>query len=199
MSEIRYLTLTGSDIVPFAGDLARLRMDVFRDFPYLYDGDLEYEERYLRSYSDSPESIFVVAMDGDLAIGMSTGIPLDHETEEFRQPFIEYGYDVSRIFYFGESVLLKPYRRKGLGRPFYAEREAYARRLGRFDLLAFCVVERPPYHPARPDDFVPLDAYWRSMGFDVHPELRTHFSWREIGEEEESPKPMVFWLKDLRA
>ena len=31
--------VTGSDIAPHVEDLARLRIEVFREFPYLYDGD----------------------------------------------------------------------------------------------------------------------------------------------------------------
>ncbi|NBC15195.1 MAG: GNAT family N-acetyltransferase, partial [Gammaproteobacteria bacterium] len=38
--------------------------------------------------------------------------------------------------------------------------------------------------------------FWQHRGYTRHPELRTTFSWQEIGETAESPKPMVFWLKN---
>jgi hypothetical protein len=36
--------LTGADLAPALADVARLRIAVFRDWPYLYDGDLAYEK-----------------------------------------------------------------------------------------------------------------------------------------------------------
>ena len=39
--------VTGTAIAPYVNDLATLRMQVFRDFPYLYDGTHEYEQHYM--------------------------------------------------------------------------------------------------------------------------------------------------------
>jgi hypothetical protein len=59
-------------------------------------------------------------------------------------------------------------------------------------------VERPADHPLRPVDYVPLDAFWNRRGYVHQPQLRTEFSWRDIGEDKESAKPMSFWMKELR-
>jgi hypothetical protein len=69
--------------------------------------------------------------------------------------------------------------------------------LGRFPLICFCAVERPVDHPRRPVDYRPLDEFWRHRGFVRHPELQTTFSWQDLDETAESPKPMTFWLKIL--
>lgn len=188
----------GPEIGPHIGDLARLRMEVFRAFPYLYEGALDYEQDYLSTYASSPESLFVLAFDGDAVVGVSTGVPMDQETEAFKAPFQRGGWEPGRIFYFGESVLQPRYRGQGVGVRFFEEREAYARRLGRFGHCCFCAVERPLDHPSRPADYAPLDAFWRKRGYVHHPGLRTEFSWRDIGEEEETAKPMSFWMKELR-
>jgi hypothetical protein len=79
---------------------------------------------------------------------------------------------------------------------FFARRETRARALG-FKLAAFCAVERPADHPRRPKDYVPLDAFWTKRGYTRRPDLRTTFTWRDLDETEESPKPMVFWTKLL--
>ena len=76
-------------------------MQVFRDFPYLYDGDAAYEARYLSTYIEAPDSIIVLAFDGAKAVGASTGVPLKHETTEVKQPFVEAGFDTECIFYCG--------------------------------------------------------------------------------------------------
>jgi len=90
---------------------------------------------------------------------------------------------------------------------FFTEREAHARALaespghpfGPLKTFAFCAVERSADDPRRPPDHVPLDRFWQNRGYTRHPELRTEFSWQELGEPAETPKPMVFWLKPASA
>ena len=195
---MRIETRAGAEIAPFIDDLARLRIAVFRAFPYLYEGSLDYEKTYVATYARSPGSAFVLAIDGDTVVGAATGIPMEDETPAFKAPFIASGYDPARIFYFGESVLMPHYRGQGIGVRFFEEREAHARRLGGLDLCAFCAVERPADHPARPAGYVPLDSFWNRRGFAHHPELKTEYVWRDLGEAGETAKPMSFWMKEIR-
>ena len=188
---------TGKAAEPFVRQLARLRIEVFREFPYLYDGSAEYERDYLRTYLDVPESVIAIAFDDDRVVGASTGLPMSVETDEVKRPFIANGYDPEQIFYFGESVQQPHYRRRGLGVRFFVEREAHARTLGRFRLTAFCAVQRPADHPRRPRDYQPLDEFWIKRGYRKHSELTTAFSWQDLDESSQSPKPMVFWIKQL--
>src|SRR5215472_10924274 len=103
---VRVITSMGPGIRPYLDALARLRIRVFRDYPYLYDGDMSYEHRYLEAYSRSRRSVFVLALDGDEVVGCSTGIPLADEVAAIQQPFVERGMLLGDVFYFGESVLL---------------------------------------------------------------------------------------------
>jgi len=129
--------------------------------------------------------------------GRGNRLPLVDETAEVQQPFVDAGWAVERIYYFGESVLLPAYRGQGTGVRFFIEREAQARRLGGFDWCAFCAVERPATHPQQPAGYVPLDAFWQRRGFHHRPELRTEYVWRDVGDSAETAKPMSFWLKRL--
>jgi GNAT superfamily N-acetyltransferase len=187
---------TGNAIGPFIADAARLRLKVFREWPYLYQGDDAFERDYLRTYSLNRDSLFVVAKAGTEVVGLSTGLPLRSEPDELKNPFLTAGIDPASIFYFGESVLLAPWRGMGIGVRFFEERERYARSLPGIQHAAFCAVERAVDHPARPADYTPLDAFWRKRGF-AKTDLRTHFTWKEIGEAEESPKPLTFWMKSI--
>ena len=92
---------SGDQIRPCADDRARLRIEVFRHCPYLYDGAMYYDCKYLDTYARSPESLFVLALDGESVVGAATGIPMDHETDEFKGPVIEQGVKRDKIFYFG--------------------------------------------------------------------------------------------------
>lgn len=189
--------LQGPQIAPHIEDLAHLRITVFREFPYLYDGSLDYEAEYLDTYVRSADSLCVLVRDEGRVVGASTALPLADETLEFQQPFLSAGWDPARIFYCAESVVLPAWRGRGLGVRFFAEREAHARQLGRFDWCAFCAVQRPADHPRRPADYQPLDAFWARRGYRHHPELHTQYHWRDLDEAEESAKPMSFWLKEL--
>jgi GNAT superfamily N-acetyltransferase len=195
--EIR--TFSGAAVAPHLDDLARLRIAVFRAFPYLYEGDFAYEAEYLATYSKSPESLFVLAFDGDRVVGASTGIPLTDETAAFQKPFVERGIAIGDVFYFGESVLLPEYRGHGLGHRFFDEREAYARRLGRFAMTAFCAVVRSEDDPRRPADFRPNDVFWTKRGYVKQADMRCEIEWTEVGAHVARTHQLAFWLRPLEA
>ncbi|MFF7710433.1 GNAT family N-acetyltransferase [Pseudomonas sp. NPDC007930] len=187
----------GAAIEPHIAGLARLRISVFREFPYLYDGTLDYEQRYLATYTQSADSLCVILRSGEMIVGAATGLPLADETAEVQAPFIAAGWDVGKVFYFGESLAMPAFRGLGYGKRFFAERVAHARQLGRFDWCAFCAIQRPDDHPRQPPGYYPLHGLWRAQGFDRHPELRTEFNWQDLDESAPSAKPMAFWLKPL--
>ena len=136
-------TVTGPDLSDYVPALAALRTEVFREWPYLYDGDADYEERYLQTYVNSPGAVVVLALAEEEVVGAATGLPLVDETDEFTQPFLDHGYDPSAVFYCAESVLRRAYRGRGLGGRFFDERERHARTLGGFRYSCFCRVDRP--------------------------------------------------------
>jgi GNAT superfamily N-acetyltransferase len=185
----------GPAIAEVVADLARLRVTVFRDWPYLYDGDEGYERRYLARYARG-DSIVVAAFDGDRMVGAATGMPLTDHADDFAAAFEGSGIDMKDVFYCAESVLLSEFRGRGAGHVFFDRREAHAARLG-FRKVAFCGVVRPPDHPDRPEGYHPLDAFWRARGYAPLPGVVAHFGWRDIGAAEETKKPLQFWMRSL--
>jgi GNAT superfamily N-acetyltransferase len=194
---LRIVTAAGAEVRPHIPALARLRIAVFRDWPYLYDGDQAYEETYLSSYAESPGAAVILALGGEAVVGASTCLPLMDETDNVKTPFRAAGIDIGRVFYFGESILLHDYRGAGVGVRFFEEREAHARATSACDFAAFCAVQRPVDHPARPTDAVALDAFWRTRGFTSYPELTCAMSWKEVGAAAETPHQLAFWMKSL--
>ncbi|WP_104991732.1 GNAT family N-acetyltransferase [Deinococcus sp. NW-56] len=187
---------SGEELRAALPDLARLRTEVFRDFPYLYDGNPEYEERYLQTYLEAPGALALLVRDGTEVVGASTALPLVAETGEIQRPFLGAEFDPGEVLYLGESVLRSGYRGRGLGHRFFDEREAHARRLG-LPVTAFCAVQRPADHPARPADYRPLNTFWQARGYVERPDLETTLSWPDVGETRDTPKPMRFWVKRL--
>ncbi len=193
---IDVVTLTGEALAQGLPALAQLRIEVFRSWPYLYDGTLNYERAYLAKLAAAKGSIIVAACNAGTIVGCATGAPMDEVDAAFAVPFRARGLDTSRIFYCGESVLRAEYRGHGIGHRFFDEREAQARTLGA-QLVTFCAVARPPTHARAPADYVPLDAFWRKRGYEKAQGLTTRFSWKDIDEPGETEKLMQFWTKEL--
>ncbi|PJE26402.1 Acetyltransferase (GNAT) family protein [Pseudooceanicola antarcticus] len=187
--------LTGGALEAALDDVARLRIAVFRDWPYLYDGDISYERQYLDDYL-APSAIVVAAKDGDEIVGVATGMAMEAHAEDFAAPFAERPEPLEQIFYCAESVLLPAYRGQGIGNAFFDAREAHAKALGR-RYSAFCSVIRPQDHPARPKGYSPLDPFWRKRGYAPLPGVQAEFRWTDIGDSDQSPHKLQFWMKTL--
>lgn len=176
--------------------VAALRIAVFRDWPYLYDGDPAYEREYLSAYANAADGVLVLAFDADTVVGASTGLPLADDTAEFRAPFDAAGIDPSTVFYFGESVLLPAYRGSGIGHAFFDHREAHARAPGRFDTTAFCAVDRDPHDSRRPQAHRSNELFWAKRGYARQANMTVTLRWNEIGLGEMDHR-LTFWTRSL--
>ncbi|MEZ5714019.1 MAG: GNAT family N-acetyltransferase [Paracoccaceae bacterium] len=193
---IRVAPLTGPALDAALDDVARLRIAVFRDWPYLYDGSLDYERGYLQSYRGNARAIVVGAFDGDRLVGAATGTPMQDHADEFAAAFSGSDIDLAATFYCAESVLLPAYRGQGLGHAFFDAREGHARHLG-FTRSAFCGVIRPDDHPLCPATYRPLDGFWRKRGYAPLPGAVARFRWQDIDQPAATDHPLQFWLRDL--
>lgn len=188
--------LRGNSLSEALDDVAALRISVFRDWPYLYDGDKEYERRYLSVYAENSDAILIGAFDGERLIGAATGTPLEDHADDFAAPFAETSLALEDVFYCAESVLLPQYRGRGIGHAFFDAREDKARALGR-KFVAFCGVVRPQMHPLRPQTVRSLEPFWRGRGYEPISDVVAQFSWKDIDEKHETEKPLQFWIKSL--
>lgn len=194
-------TLAGPALGPALGDLSRLRLTVFREWPYLYEGSEAYEADYLATFAAARDAAIVAARDGGRLVGAATAAPLAGHTDDFMPLFEAHGFDPETIFYCGESVLLPDYRGQGIGHAFFDQREAHALALNargaRFTHVTFCAVVRPDAHPLKPAGYRPLDAFWLKRGYAPVPGLVGTLGWRDIGEVGETDKPMQFWMRAI--
>ena len=192
---MRVEVLTGDALECALDDVARLRIEVFRAYPYLYDGDFAYERRYLEPYRANREAVVVGAFDGARLVGAATGMPLAAHADDFAAAFADSEIDLGDVFYCAESVLLTEFRGCGIGHAFFDAREAHARELG-YGKAAFCAVVRGD-HPLKPEGYRPLDAFWRGRGYKPLEGVIAQFGWRDLGEDAESSKALQFWLREL--
>lgn len=194
---LTFIAKRGPEIASVVEDLGKLRIAVFRDYPYLYEGTLDYEKEYLQIYTQAPRSFLFAVYDGAEMVGATTCIPLADETSDVRLPFEKAGFDINSIFYFGESILLPAYRGLGLGHRFFDEREAHALSFGSYQMTCFCAVERAENHPLKPLGYRPNDVFWTKRGYRKEPALQSTFEWPDIGQTQSTPKKMVYWCRQL--
>jgi GNAT superfamily N-acetyltransferase len=194
----RIETYIGSQIAPLLSALADLRTEVFREWPYLYDGDAAYERDYLKVYSRNARAMLAIAFDGDKVIGASTCLPMIDAAPNIRVPLEALGLGPGRFFYFGESVLLRAYRGQGLGVKFFAAREAHAIADGVCDHAIFYAVRRAHDHPSRPPHAQPLDSFWHHRGYRPFPGLSCQMQWKEVGMAAETTHTLDAWAKKLK-
>lgn len=99
-AEIR--VLTPDEAKARLNEIAALRIRIFRDFPYIYDGSLQYEVQYLQRYFQAPDARFVAAFSTEIAtgdnvkkevlVGVATCLPLTQEEDFVQKPFLKAGF-----------------------------------------------------------------------------------------------------------
>ncbi|MGJ8637762.1 MAG: GNAT family N-acetyltransferase [Opitutaceae bacterium] len=196
MPALEIKVLTGAASLPYTIEVGRLRVEIFRDWPYLYKGTLDYEKDYLKHYAASKDSVVALALVGENVVGASTALPLVDASREFRDAFQGSEFELESIYYLGESILQPAYRGQGIGHSFFDAREAQARKVGA-KYTAFCAVDRSSDDPRRPNNYRSLDTFWNKRGYQKHPSIQATFDWREVGQSAESPHTLSFWIKPL--
>ena len=195
-AEIEVRALTGPALEAALDGVAALRIAIFRDWPYLYDGNLAYERAYLQTYRDNPGALLVGAFHQGHLVGASTSTLMEDHAEAFSAPFRALNIRLTQILYGAESVLLPAYRGIGLGHRFIDLREDHARAMRRA-YVAFCSVKRPETHPLRPEHARSNDAFWMGRGYEPLPGVLAEFAWKDLGDDAETTKPLQFWMRKL--
>jgi GNAT superfamily N-acetyltransferase len=197
MTDIHVRSFTGSGLKLYLHSVAKLRMEVFREYPYFEEPDPDRETQYLRKLSSSKESIGVLIFDNTTLVGASLGHPLSIEEASLHRPFKERQLNVESYFFFGDSALLRAYRGRGIGHHFFDAREAQVAHHKKFKHICFCVPDCPENDPQKPKDYIPLHDFWRKRGYVQHPDMKCTLSWKGIGEAHSTEKQMNYWIKDL--
>lgn len=193
--KINFIELKSLDAMKYFTEIANLRIQVFHEFPYLYEGTLKYEEQYLKSSFKKAESYVCLILDEDKVIGASTAFAMRDQKNEFKKPLQEAGVDVSQVCYFGESVLMKEYRGLGLGHKLMDFRLNFAKE-HRFESVYFAAVVRPDNHPLKPAHYRSNDAFWLKRGF-IKTDIYCEFSWQDIDEKHETIKKLRYWYQKI--
>jgi GNAT superfamily N-acetyltransferase len=196
IKEITEQFLTKTAIADVLDDVATLRLEIFREYPYLYQGRREDELKYLGTYAEAPDACVILAHEGHAVIGAIAGMPLVHEDAHMLDAFSGTAFPLNEAYYVGELLFRLVYRNCGLGQKLLVRLESHIRSLGRYRTLTCATVERPDDHPLRPNDYIPITRFLARTGFVRIPGVTTHFTWRETNGGKRD-HPMKFWSKEL--
>lgn len=188
--------LSGAAIAEVLDDVATLRLEIFREYPYLYQGFREDELKYLSTYAETPDTCVILAYDGHKVVGAVAGMPLIHEDAQMLDAFTGTEFSLNAAYYVGELLFLAAYRNCGLGQKLLDRLESHIRSLSRYRSLTCATVERPDDHPLRPHDYIPITRFLARTGFVRLSGVTTSFMWRET-DGVKRDHTMQFWNKEL--
>ncbi|MGL6195657.1 MAG: GNAT family N-acetyltransferase [Thermoguttaceae bacterium] len=201
MKNLLYTYYFGKDAAPEITALSEFRIKFFREFPYLYVGDLESEKPYINEYLKNPEMVFCIAKDGTKTIAVSTACPLssffksESELSDISQ-FRDHGYDAAEFYYIGELIVLPEYQNRGISKELLAIQYRIAKERG-FNKYSFLAVQRNDTDPLRPKDYTPASTVFEKLGFHKT-DMTVSFQWNTLqpnGTAKKQPNTLDFWLK----
>ena len=165
MTDIHVRSFTGPHLKTYLHSIAKLLAEVFREYPYLQETNMENQIKHIKEAAAYKESIAVLIFDNTTLVGASIGMPLTAESKEIQAAFLERKFPIQNYYFFSASVLLKPYRGRGIGHHFFDVREAHVLHYKKYMHICFCSPLRPELDPERPEDYLPLDDFWRKRGY----------------------------------
>ena len=102
------------------------------------------------TYAESPRADVAVVRANEAIVGASTCIPPVDEKENVKAPFVARGWDPARFFYYGEALLKRELRGRGIGVAFIAAVKRMPRRCLTVTLpYSAAWFARPTIRPAR--------------------------------------------------
>lgn len=175
--------------------LADLRVRIFREFPYLYDGTVEDECSNLRAYANSANSLITVMYDGIRHIAAMSCLPMQDAWGELVDNLSTQAVNISECLYIGEILMEKTHRGMGLGSRLFDFARMHAVRLN-MKKLCFFSVRRDHTHDARPADYLEPAELWQKWGFSLVPGADVTLSYPQVDVGMQS-HILDFWIRPL--
>ncbi len=179
---------------------------VYSEYPYLYTAagkDYVYKY-YLDSFENSPSAKVICAFDPETQklVGFATGIRMsDYTAEHYKKPFLHKGVDPQSVYYIADLVLLANYRDKGYEQQMCEALEEHAKHENSYQSIAYLLIdEKDRTKHLMPQDsklYKPYFApFWEKRKY-TKSDISFVTTFEIVGETEETPHSMTYWLKAL--
>lgn len=192
----------GADSAEYMDCLGSLRLETFKEFPYLYVGTKEIEDHYVGWYPKDPNTLFGIAQVQGKFAGILTGVPLrslcnrDLNTQNACE---KAGLVIADYYYLGEVITLKEFRNQGIATSNFKALEENAKKLG-YKHTCFITVEREENHPLKPADYKGPASLFTKLGY-TKTDSRFPFLWPTIQQNgsviQDFENFVVLWIKEL--
>jgi len=199
--EIKIQTIIGNNISSYIDSIAEFRINVFKEFPYLYQGNVEGERKYLVNYANDPQATLIVAKVNSKLVGIATGIPLNaslHLLDDIRIELSKKSFDPKKFYYCGEMIILEDYRNQGLGAKLYEQQKSQIQCWG-FTYFCALTVKRSTTHPLKPKNYIDIKNFLDKIGYKKFGfELPCH--WPTIlssGKVKNIKNKLILWTKEI--
>lgn len=193
--------ITGQEQSAFIPFIADLRISQYREYPYLYEGNMKEESAYLSWLLALPSSAIAIAYLGSQPVGFVGGAGFVEFDEHFKgsiELFKNAQVQPAAYYYFTDVIIAHEHRGKKLGTKLFKVLEAHAQSLGY--KAGCCVTESHEIHPLKPKDYKSVDSFLQRIGY-TKSLLALNFTWmtRQIdGESAVQEHTLTYWLKTLR-
>ena len=192
-------TLLGQEILSHIREISDITMNVFKEYPYLYEGTEQEQWEYVdKRYCKQPNSVVCMASREGRLVGVVMGVPMNQAPLKYQTPFLNQGIDLSKLFYIGEMTILQGHRQTGVRQKLCEELKSHILKKGFYECITFCEIVRPHDDPKRPKNYHDHDRAWESLGFVKDNTRKTVSAWNENGGTQEIDHTMVYWLLDLK-
>lgn len=199
---MQILKYTGEAVVDHIQPISEFRILYFKEFPYCYQGNYEYEKEYFLGFSQEKNALVIELLDKGQTIGLSTAMPLVSDADILKDAeaaFVRAGSNPLDYYYLGEVILHPDWRGKGLVKKILQMNEVFALENG-FSKMCLSVVIRDEFDPRKPQNYRSSDHVWEKAGY-LKKDIFIDYHWPTIledGSVKELTNPMVFWTKSLR-
>ena len=95
---IRIERRSGAALEHYVPELARLRIEVFRDFPYLYDGDYDYEKNTCKLISIPLKALSYWHLMAIKWWGLRPPFPCNMKRINLKSPFLSMATTLQKFF-----------------------------------------------------------------------------------------------------
>jgi predicted GNAT superfamily acetyltransferase len=199
---MKFQVFKGNDIRPYINTVANFRIKIFREYPYLYDGNFEYEEKYLQGYASNPNSLLILVTENNETIGVATSLPLESDSDilsDVEKLFLAQAYKPEDFYYLSEIMIKPGCRHRGIAKKIYQIRVNKALENG-FKYLCFAAIIKSKDDPNKPESYFNPAPMWKAMGFVPHDSITIEYNWPTIqsnGNSIDKPHKLKFWIKPL--
>ena len=195
--DITIKVLRGQEMIPYLETAAEWRIKEFKSFPYLYQGNLEYESMYMHECEKNPEAILIVGERNNEILGFTTGIPIG-TMSDLLQSLRNKLPNAHEYYYLAECIFAPTVRGRGFAQKGIKLFEEVVDELG-YKKICFLTVIRDENHPLKPQRYLNKDPIWSRWKYQKT-DLILEFPWPTIqadGSVIDFLNPMRFWEKDI--